>query len=65
MKRKLPKFLFALSACLTFAFGLTACGAFCYCDSLTSVYYKGTAEDWSGISIGSENPPLTNATRYY
>ena len=39
--------------------------AFYSCDSLTSVYYKGTAEEWSNISIASYNTALTNATRYY
>ena len=39
--------------------------AFGKCSSLTSVYYKGTAEDWGKISIYSNNTALTNATRYY
>ena len=39
--------------------------AFVNCDSLTSVYYKGTASDWSSISIDSGNGYLTSATRYY
>ena len=39
--------------------------AFYGCSSLTNVYYKGTASDWSGISIGSYNTNLTSATRYY
>ena len=39
--------------------------AFNSCDSLTSVYYKGTASDWSSISIDSGNGYLTGATRYY
>ena len=39
--------------------------AFYNCGSLTRVYYKGTASEWSGISIGSYNTSLTNATRYY
>ena len=40
--------------------------AFRNCSSLTNVYYKGTANDWSKISIiGSYNTNLTNATRYY
>ena len=39
--------------------------AFSSCSSLTSVYYKGSSEDWAKISIGSNNTPLTNATRYY
>ena len=39
--------------------------AFYYCSSLTSVYYTGTAEQWAKISIGSNNTPLTNATKHY
>ena len=39
--------------------------AFPYCPNLTDVYYTGTEEEWSAISIGSNNTPLTNATRYY
>ncbi len=39
--------------------------AFYNCDSLTSVYYKGTSSEWSSISIESFNEDLTNATRYY
>jgi hypothetical protein len=29
------------------------------------VYYKGTASEWTEISIGSNNSKLINATRYY
>ena len=36
-----------------------------WCDNMTSVYYKGTAEEWTKISIGSSNYELTDATRYY
>ena len=39
--------------------------AFYYCTSLTDVYYTGTEEQWNAISIGSNNSPLTNATRRY
>ncbi|MBE5750557.1 MAG: leucine-rich repeat domain-containing protein [Clostridiales bacterium] len=39
--------------------------AFIACDSLTDVYYGGNADDWTGITIGSYNTELTNATRYY
>ena len=39
--------------------------AFYKCTSLTSIYYNGTEDEWSGISISSNNSPLTNATRYY
>ena len=47
--------------------GVTSIGnyAFYKCTSLTSVYYGGTKDEWSEISIGSINSPLTNATRYY
>ena len=40
-------------------------GAFNSCNSLSTVYYNGTEEEWSGISIGSNNSKLTGATRYY
>ena len=39
--------------------------AFDNCRSLTDVYYTGTAAEWAAISIGLNNTPLTNATRYY
>jgi len=39
--------------------------AFYYCSSLTRVYYKGTASDWSNISIDDYNWTLKNAKRYY
>ena len=39
--------------------------AFNNCSNLKTVYYKGTAEDWANISIGSNNSKLTSATRYY
>ena len=39
--------------------------AFEDCTSLTSIYYTGTEAQWNNISIGSNNSPLTNATRYY
>ena len=39
--------------------------AFAYCRNLTTVYYGGTAGEWSAISIGSYNDDLTSATRYY
>ncbi len=40
-------------------------GAFYKCSSLKKVYYKGTASEWSNISIASYNSELTSATRYY
>lgn len=39
--------------------------AFLGCNNLTAVFYKGTAEEWNEISIGSYNSSLTNATIYY
>ncbi|MDE5593805.1 MAG: leucine-rich repeat protein [Clostridiales bacterium] len=39
--------------------------AFCGCDSLASIYYTGTTDDWTKISIGLGNTCLTEATRYY
>ena len=35
------------------------------CTSLTKVYYKGTASDWSNVSIDYGNQTFTSATRYY
>jgi len=32
---------------------------------LTSVYYKGTVDEWLEISIDYTNHPLRIATRYY
>ncbi len=39
--------------------------AFNGCNSLTDVYYSGSEEDGSKISIGSRNEYLTNATIHY
>ncbi len=39
--------------------------AFYDCDSLTEVYYGGTEEQWNGISIGSDNSNLIDATIHY
>ena len=39
--------------------------SFFRCTSLENVYYTGTAEDWSKISIGGNNSELTSATIYY
>ncbi len=40
--------------------------AFEYCDNLTSVYYKGTIDQWNNINIAEySNPSLQNATIYY
>ncbi len=32
---------------------------------LSAVYYKGTAEEWSNISIGTDNDELDAATKYF
>lgn len=39
--------------------------AFYGCSSLKTVFYKGTAEQWSKISIRNANTNLTNVARYY
>jgi len=39
--------------------------AFRYYSKLTGVYYKGTEEKWSSVSIGGYNSYLTSATIYY
>ncbi len=39
--------------------------AFYNCSNLTTVYYEGEKAQWSAISIGNNNTPLTNATKYY
>jgi len=39
--------------------------AFYNCTSLTDVYYTGTQDQWSQITIGSNNYPLKNATIHY
>lgn len=39
--------------------------AFRYDDLLSDVYYGGTETQWNGISIGSDNDPLENATIHY
>ena len=39
--------------------------AFYGCTSLTTVYYAGTEDDWSSVSIGSSNSPLDGSTVYY
>ena len=39
--------------------------AFNGCNNLNSVYYTGTSNQWSSITIGSNNSYLTNATIYF
>lgn len=52
---------------VTIGNGVTSIGssAFYYCTRLKTVLYKGTTEQWSKISIGSDNGHLTSADRYY
>jgi hypothetical protein len=41
-------------------------GAFQSCSNLTTIFYGGADNAvWEGISIGTTNQLLTNATRYY
>ena len=39
--------------------------AFEDCSSLKDVYYTGSEEQWKNISIGSDNSPLTIATKHF
>ena len=39
--------------------------AFRNCNSLTDVYYTGSEEEWSNITIGYDDGKLTNATIHY
>ena len=39
--------------------------AFSDCNNLSTVYYRGSEEEWKLISIGSYNTPLKNATVIY
>ena len=52
---------------VTIGNGVTSIGdsAFYNCSGLKTVFYKGSAEQWSKISIDSYNDYLTNAMRYY
>jgi hypothetical protein len=52
---------------ITISNAITSIGnyAFYGCYWLNSFYYKGTAEDWTKILIGSGNGYLTSATTYY
>lgn len=40
-------------------------GAFRDCDALTTVYYKGSEEEWQKITIEANNDPLKNANIVY
>ena len=37
-------------------------GAFVSCNKLETVKYKGLSDDWSGIAIGSNNPPFESGS---
>ncbi len=52
---------------VTIGKGVTTIGewAFFGCNNLTNVYYTGTQEQWSKISIGSYNDRLFNATIHF
>ena len=51
---------------VTISNSITSIGAYAFNNTkLTTVYYKGTSEQWDAITIGSNNTPLTTATRYY
>ena len=47
--------------------GVTEIGdcAFDGCSSLSDIYYRGSEEQWSAISIGTDNDPLTEATIHF
>ncbi len=51
---------------VTIGNGVTTIGdsAFYGCSSLTTVNYKGTQDEWGGISIGSGNSKLANVNYY-
>ena len=52
---------------ISFTSAVTAIGdaAFYDCKALSGVYYGGTEEQWSAITIGANNGYLTNAARHY
>ena len=39
--------------------------AFSKCDNLTEIYYTGTQEEWTAISLRNDNESLTTATFNY
>lgn len=39
--------------------------AFYYCNKISTINYNGNETDWGKITIGSNNTPLTNATKNY
>ncbi|MBO5369774.1 MAG: leucine-rich repeat domain-containing protein, partial [Clostridia bacterium] len=52
---------------VTFGSKISSVGssAFNSCSSLKYVYYYGTADGWSKVSVGNNNSYLINATKYY
>ena len=52
---------------VTIPSSVTSIGAYAFegCSGLTNVYYRGTEAQWNAITKGSNNGPLTNATRTY
>jgi len=52
---------------VTIPVGITSIGeyAFSKCKALTDVYYSGSEDQWSSISIGAYNDPLYKATMHY
>ena len=55
-------------ASITIPKGVTSIGerAFYECSNLQTIFYNGTAEEWSAITIDeNNNTPLKNATIYY
>lgn len=52
---------------LTIGKGVTSIGTYAFekNEGLSTVYYKGTVEEWANITIDSSNVSLTSATRYY
>ena len=52
---------------ISFTSAVTAIGdaAFYDCKALSGVYYGGTEEQWSAITIGANNGYLTSAARHY
>ena len=39
--------------------------AFYKCESLSSVYYEGTAEEWAKISIGKNGNDVSTADKFF
>ena len=39
--------------------------AFIGCDSLKSIFFNGTAEEWNNISVGTGNESLSDAVKYF